>query len=109
MIDTAQQSIARRYLAELPFDAEQQQALGDQAEEQGGELIDAHRVLAQSTYGEIPADGGSRSRGLLNSVAARLHLGWGATFERGQVLTEDHQGRTCVQSTPPIVRTRMVP
>nr|MBF0682203.1 glycosyltransferase [Pseudomonas sp.] len=109
MTDTAQQSVARRYLAELPLGAEQQQALGDQAQEQGGELIDAHRALAQSIQGDTPADGGSHARGLLNSVAARLQLGWGDTFERGRVLTEDHQGRTCVQSTPPIVRTRMVP
>ncbi|OYW92931.1 MAG: hypothetical protein B7Z23_05645, partial [Pseudomonadales bacterium 32-61-5] len=28
--------------------------------------------------------------------------------QRG-VLVQDHQGRTCIQSTPPIVRTRMVP
>ena len=106
MTEPVQQSIARRYLAELPLNAEQREALGDQADQQGGDLAGAHRVLAK---GDAAAEDGFHSHGLLSSVAARLQLGWGDLFARSGVLTEDHQGRTCVQSTPPIVRTRMVP
>ncbi len=104
MTEHAQRSPAQHYLAELPLDAGQRQTLGEQVEQQGGELVDVHRALAQGT-----AKGTASPSDPLGSVAARLKLAWGELFERGGVLTEDHQGRTCIQSTPPIVRTRMVP
>ena len=104
MTEHAQQSLAQQYLAELPLDAEQRQALAEQMDRQRGELADAHRALAQGT-----SDGNESPSDPLGSVAARLRLAWGDLFERGGVLTKDHQGRTCIQSTPPIVRTRMVP
>jgi len=104
MTEHAQQSLAQQYLAELPLDAEQRQALAEQMDRQRGELADAHRALAQGT-----SDGNESPSDPLGSVAARLKLAWGDLFERGGVLTKDHQGRTCIQSTPPIVRTRMVP
>ncbi|WP_313285080.1 glucans biosynthesis glucosyltransferase MdoH, partial [Stutzerimonas kunmingensis] len=104
MTEHAQRSPAQHYLAELPLDAGQRQTLGEQVEQQGGELADVHRALAQGT-----AKGTASPSDPLGSVAARLRLAWGDLFERGGVLAEDHQGRTCIQSTPPIVRTRMVP
>ncbi|MHB0852643.1 glucans biosynthesis glucosyltransferase MdoH [Stutzerimonas nitrititolerans] len=104
MTEHAQQSLGQQYLAELPLDAGQRQTLGEQVDQQGGELADVHRVLAQGT----PTGAGSTDHPL-GSVAVRLRLAWGDLFERGGVLAEDHQGRTCIQSTPPIVRTRMVP
>ncbi len=104
MTEHAQQSLAQQYLAELPLDAEQRQALAGQMDRQKGKLADAHRALAQGT-----SDGNESPSDPLGSVAARLKLAWGDLFERGGVLTKDHQGRTCIQSTPPIVRTRMVP
>src|SRR5690606_26043946 len=104
MTEHAQRSPAQHYLAELPLDAGRRQTLGEQVEQQGGELADVHRTLAQGA-----AKGTVSPSDPLGSVAARLKLAWGELFERGGVLTEDHQGRTCIQSTPPIVRTRMVP
>jgi len=104
MTEHAQQSLGQQYLAELPLDAGQRQTLGEQVDQQGGELADVHRALAQGT-----PKGTASPSDPLGSVAARLKLAWGELSERGGVLTEDHQGRTCIQSTPPIVRTRMVP
>ena len=49
------------------------------------------------------------SRRLLDSVVTRLRMGWGDLFDRAGIIREDHQGRPYLQSTPPIVRTRMVP
>ncbi len=74
-----------------------------QAAEQGG-LFALHDELSAET-----ATPRSPSRRLLDSVVARLRLGWGDLFDRAGVIAEDHQGRVYVQSTPPIVRTRMVP
>ncbi|WP_417780209.1 glucans biosynthesis glucosyltransferase MdoH [Stutzerimonas xanthomarina] len=96
-----------RYISQLPLDDPQRQALIQDVEQGNGELADIHRALGRAvpTASEIEPGGGD----LLGSVAARLKLGWGETLERAKALTPDHQGRTCIGSTPPIVRTRMVP
>ena len=107
MNSPVEQPITGRYIEQLPLNAEQRETLAREVEQEGGELDDLHRVLARS----VPtADNGEPSAGsLLGSVAARLKLGWGETLERGRAHSRDHQGRVCIQSTPPIVRTRMVP
>src|SRR5690606_21888758 len=94
------------YISQLPLDDVQRQALLCEVEQGSGGLEDVHRALGRT----VPnADSVSSGGDLLGSVAARLRLGWGETFERARALTRDHQGRVCIRSTPPIVRTRMVP
>ena len=87
-------------LTQMLADAERQ-ALADEVAREGGTLDDLHRVLAQQTPDTAP--GVPPSAGALGSVAARLKLGWGDTFERGRALMRDHQARVCIRSTPPIV------
>ncbi|WP_312225269.1 hypothetical protein, partial [Stutzerimonas nitrititolerans] len=65
MTEHAQRSPAQQYLAELPLDAGQRQTLGEQVDQQGGELADVHRALAQGT----PTGAGSTDDPL-GSVAA---------------------------------------
>jgi membrane glycosyltransferase len=100
-------SITRRYINQLPLDDQQRQALARDVAEGSGGLEDVHRALGRTgrTENGTEPSGGD----LLGSVAARLKLGWGETLERAKALTRDHQDRVCITSTPPIVRTRMVP
>lgn len=106
MSNPVEPSITGRYISQLPLDDVQRQALLSEVEQGSGGLEDVHRALG----GTVPnADSVSSGGDLLGSVAARLKLGWGETFERARALTRDHQGRVCIRSTPPIVRTRMVP
>ncbi|HAV05093.1 MAG TPA: glucan biosynthesis glucosyltransferase H, partial [Pseudomonas sp.] len=74
-----------------------------QAAEQGG-LLALHDEMSAATTAER-----GPSRRLLDSVVTRLRMGWGDLFDRAGIIREDHQGRPYLQSTPPIVRTRMVP
>ena len=106
MNNPVESSLTDDYVGQLPIDAEQRQALTQEIEQAGGELPAVHRALAHSG----PTDGAeSEGNEFLASVAARLKLGWGDTLERAKALASDHQGRICIRSTPPIVRTRMVP
>ena len=100
-------AITGRYISQLPLDDPQRQALIQNLEQGDGGLADIHRALGRA----VPTPDSTEPGGgaLLGSVAARLKLGWGETLERAKALTLDHQGRTCIESTPPIVRTRMVP
>ncbi len=95
--------VAQAYCDGLALNDAEEPARYRQAAEQGG-LLALHDELS----GEAATDRGP-SRRLLDSVVARLRLGWGDLFDRAGVIAEDHQGRDYVQSTPPIVRTRMVP
>jgi len=100
-------AITGRYISQLPLDDPQRQALIQNLERGDGGLADIHRALGRA----VPTPDNTEPGGgaLLGSVAARLKLGWGEILERAKALTLDHQGRTCIESTPPIVRTRMVP
>ncbi len=95
------------YIDRLPLADDERQALAREVAHEGGGLEELHRVLAR----RVPdiGDGVPPTAGLLGSVAARLRLGWGETLERARTLARDHQGHVCIRSTPPIVRTRMVP
>lgn len=55
--------------------------------EQGG-LLALHDELSEDVR-----EGRGSSRRLLDSVVARLRLGWGDLFDRAGVIAEDHQGR----------------
>ncbi|MCQ4256798.1 glucans biosynthesis glucosyltransferase MdoH [Pseudomonas stutzeri] len=107
MSNSVEPSITGRYISQLPLDDEQRQALSQRVAQGDGGLEDVHRALGRSVSGSSDAEpsGGD----LLGSVAARLQLGWGETLERAKALVRDHQDRVCINSTPPIVRTRMVP
>lgn len=97
----------RDYLDELPLDPEQQQALAQRLQEEGGDLAALHRALQErqcNVAGPLEA-----TREMLDSVPARLALGWPDALERGCRMVQDHQGRPTIDSTPPIKRTRMVP
>lgn len=97
----------RDYLGELPLDPEQQQALAQRLQEEGGDLAALHRALQErqcNVAGPLDA-----TREMLDSVPARLALGWPDALERGCRMVQDHQGRPTIESTPPIKRTRMVP
>ncbi|UYP31661.1 glucans biosynthesis glucosyltransferase MdoH [Pseudomonas sp. Z8(2022)] len=97
----------RDYLGELPLDPEQQQALAQRLQEEGGDLAALHRALQErqcNVAGPLEA-----TREMLDSVPARLALGWPDALERGCRMVQDHQGRPTIESTPPIKRTRMVP
>lgn len=107
MSNPVEPSITGRYINQLPLDDEQREALGQEVAQGGGGLEDVHRALGRRVSGDVDAkpSGGD----LLGSVAARLTLGWGDTLQRANALARDHQDRICITSTPPIVRTRMVP
>ena len=97
----------RDYLDELSLDPEQQQALAQRLQEEGGDLAALHRALQErqcNVAGPLEA-----TREMLDSVPARLALGWPDALERGCRMVQDHQGRPTIESTPPIKRTRMVP
>ncbi len=95
------------YLDELPLDQERQQALAHRLEEEGGDLATLHRALQEQEH--KAAEPLEETRELLDSVPARLALGWPDAVERGCRIVQDHQGRPTIDSTPPIKRTRMVP
>lgn len=95
------------YLGELPLDHERQQALAHRLEEQGGDLATLHRALHEDDL--AAAEPQEETREMLESVPARLALGWPDALERGCRIVQDHQGRPTIDSTPPIKRTRMVP
>ena len=106
MNNPAQASLIADYLNCLQLNAEQRAALLRETEGAGSDLDALHTALAH-VVGE--QQGLPTGRGLLGSVVARLKLGWSDTLERGRALSQDHQGQPCISSTPPIVRTRMVP
>jgi membrane glycosyltransferase len=95
------------YLGELPLDHERQQALASRVEEEGGDLATLHRALHEDD--QVTAEPQEETREMLESVPARLALGWPDALERGCRIVQDHQGRPTIDSTPPIKRTRMVP
>jgi len=95
------------YLGELPLDPEQQQALAHRLEQEGGDLATLHRALHEDDL--AAAEPQEETREMLDSVPARLALGWPDALERGCRIVQDHQGRPVIDSTPPIKRTRMVP
>lgn len=95
------------YLGELPLDHERQQALAHRLEEQGGDFATLHRALHEDDL--AAAEPQDETREMLESVPARLALGWPDALERGCRIVRDHQGRPTIDSTPPIKRTRMVP
>lgn len=107
MSNPLEPSITGRYIDQLPLDDEQRGALCQEVAQGDGGLEDVHRALGRRVSGDVYAkpSGGD----LLGSVAARLTLGWGETLQRANALARDHQDRVCITSTPPIVRTRMVP
>jgi membrane glycosyltransferase len=95
------------YLDVLPLDQERKQALAHRLEEEGGDLATLHRALQEQE--RKAAEPLEETRVLLDSVPARLALGWPDALERGCRIVRDHQGRPTIESTPPIRRTRMVP
>lgn len=95
------------YLGELPLDHERRQALAHRLEEQGGDFATLHRALHEDDL--AAAEPQDETREMLESVPARLALGWPDALERGCRIVRDHQGRPTIDSTPPIKRTRMVP
>ncbi|MFI8736844.1 membrane glycosyltransferase [Pseudomonas sp. NFACC19-2] len=95
------------YLGELPLDHERQEALAHRLEEEGGDLATLHRALHEDDL--ATAEPLEETREMLESVPARLSLGWPDALERGCRIVQDHQGRPTIDSTPPIKRTRMVP
>jgi membrane glycosyltransferase len=97
----------RDYLDELSLDPEQQQALAQRLQEEGGDLAALHRALQERQCNA--AEPLEATREMLDSVPARLALGWPDALERGCRMVQDHQGRPTIESTPPIKRTRMVP
>ena len=107
MSNPLEPSITGRYIDQLPLDAEQRGALCQEVAQGDGGLENVHRALGRRVSCDVYAkpSGGD----LLGSVAARLTLGWGETLQRANALARDHQDRVCITSTPPIVRTRMVP
>lgn len=107
MSNPLEPSITGRYIDQLPLDDEQRGALCQEVAQGDGGLEDVHRALGRRVSGDVYAkpSGGD----LLGSVAARLTLGWGETLQHANALARDHQDRVCITSTPPIVRTRMVP
>ncbi|EZH78811.1 glucans biosynthesis glucosyltransferase MdoH [Ectopseudomonas composti] len=107
MNNTLDPSKIQEYLGELPLDQERQQALAQQLEEQGGDLATLHRALHEDDL--AAAEPLEETREMLDSVPARLTLGWPDALERGCRIVQDHQGRPTIDSTPPITRTRMVP
>ncbi|XLX39225.1 glucans biosynthesis glucosyltransferase MdoH [Ectopseudomonas mendocina] len=95
------------YLGELPLDHERRQALAHRLEEQGCDFATLHRALHEDDL--AAAEPQDETREMLESVPARLALGWPDALERGCRIVQDHQGRPTIDSTPPIKRTRMVP
>ncbi len=95
------------YLGELPLDHERRQALAHRLEEQGCDFATLHRALHEDDL--AAAEPQDETREMLESVPARLALGWPDALERGCRIVRDHQGRPTIDSTPPIKRTRMVP
>ena len=91
------------YLGELPLDQERQQALANRVEEEGGDLATLHRALHEDD--QAAAEPQEETREMLDSVPARLALGWPDALERGCRIVQDHQGRPTIDSTPPIKRT----
>jgi membrane glycosyltransferase len=107
MNNTLDPTQIQEYLGELPLDHERQQALAHRLEEEGGDLATLHRALHEE--GLVAAEPLEETREMLDSVPARLALGWPDALERGCRIVQDHQGRPTIDSTPPIRRTRMVP
>ncbi|MGA6098907.1 glucans biosynthesis glucosyltransferase MdoH [Stutzerimonas marianensis] len=103
MSNVAAPAVIDGYLERMPLTAEQRRTLAAAVDQTGGGLDDLHRCLAGDEGREGAGDA------FMSSVAARLRLGWHDTLERAGALGRDHQGRVCIRSTPPIVRTRMVP
>jgi len=95
------------YLGELPLDHERRQALAHRLEGQGCDFATLHRALHEDDL--AAAEPQDETREMLESVPARLALGWPDALERGCRIVRDHQGRPTIDSTPPIKRTRMVP
>ncbi|MDU9409695.1 glucans biosynthesis glucosyltransferase MdoH [Pseudomonas sp. zfem001] len=107
MNNTLDPTQIQEYLGELPLDHERQQALADRVEEEGGDLATLHRALHEDD--QLATEPQEETREMLDSVPARLALGWPDALERGCRIVQDHQGRPTIDSTPPIKRTRMVP
>ena len=94
-------SVPDHYLALLPLDPESRAALkarlsGCTTEEAC--FAELHAALA----GTVDAT-------TLDSIKARLMLGWQSGFQEGASLSQDAQGHTEIRSWPPIVRSAMVP
>ena len=89
-------TLIQHYLDELPLDPERQQALARQLE-QGGDLAALHHAL--QTPEPAPLEALGEIRELLDSVPARLALGWPDALERGCRLVQDHQSRPAIDST----------
>ncbi|WP_421682493.1 glucans biosynthesis glucosyltransferase MdoH [Stutzerimonas urumqiensis] len=94
------------YLDELGLSEAQRSAVTDAVPDEAGQaaVSDVLRALGDHAPDEAPV---SETRNALDAVEARLRLGWGDVIDHGR--STDHQGRFCLTSTPPIVRTRMVP
>lgn len=99
-------TLIQDYIGELPLDQQRQQDLAQRLE-QGGDLATLHRALQEQ--GAAMAQPQEETRELLDSVPARLALGWPDALEHGCRIVQDHQGRPTIESAPPIKRTRMVP
>lgn len=105
MNKTIERASLQAYLEQLPLSADQRQALASEAATTDDSLTGVHRGLGQASAG--PA--ASETQVVLDSVEARLKLGWGDALEEGDLLATDRQGRVYIKSTPPIVRTPMIP
>ncbi|MGG2396657.1 glucans biosynthesis glucosyltransferase MdoH [Pseudomonas sp. SH1-B] len=106
MNNSLDDTLIQDYLEELPLDQQRQQDLAHRLEE-GGDLATLHRAL--QTPEASATESYEETRELLESVPARLEMGWPDALERGCRIVDDHQGRPTIESTPPIKRTRIVP
>lgn len=106
MNNSLDDTLIQNYLEELPLDPQRQEDLVHRLEE-GGDLATLHHALQMPEAASSEPQ--EETRELLESVPARLEMGWPDALERGCRLVEDHQGRPTIESTPPIKRTRIVP
>ena len=95
MNDITDSTLIGHYLDELSLDAERQQALARDLAD-GGDLAALHHAL--QVPGETALESVGETRELLESVPARLALGWPDAVERGCRLVKDHQGRPTIES-----------
>ena len=89
------------YLALLPLTPEARSALKERLGPCATEAAYFSEIQA-ALAGKVDAT-------VLDSINARLRLGWPEGFKQGTRLGSDVQGQALIQAAPPLVRTAMVP
>lgn len=88
MNNSLDDTLIQDYLEELPLDPQRQEELAHRLEE-GGDLATLHHALQMPEAASSEPQ--EETRELLESVPARLEMGWPDALERGCRLVEDHQ------------------